>query len=135
MVLLNPCTHDLNTRRAIAVWACDTIYVCVQTHIVLHVMVRYLMCVTAPPHTTSQGEPWPSVIVGHMVDEVSQQADTQRLMLERFQMEVGLSVGFLSVSVPISVGFFSLFLSLSVYNVSCVSVPSLSKHSPATRTL
>uniref|UniRef100_A0A7S0RNW8 CS domain-containing protein n=1 Tax=Chlamydomonas leiostraca TaxID=1034604 RepID=A0A7S0RNW8_9CHLO len=42
-------------------------------------------------HVTLQkaqpGEPWPCAIAGHEVDAVTQQQDTQRLMLERFQME------------------------------------------------
>ncbi|GFR49668.1 hypothetical protein Agub_g11814, partial [Astrephomene gubernaculifera] len=33
------------------------------------------------------GEPWPSALSGHLLDPVAQQADTQRLMLERFQVE------------------------------------------------
>ena len=35
------------------------------------------------------GQPWPSVIKGHEADPVTQQQDQQRLMLERFQREVG----------------------------------------------
>lgn len=36
------------------------------------------------------GDPWPSVIKGHEVDVATQQAEQQRLMLERFQREVGV---------------------------------------------
>ncbi len=35
-----------------------------------------------------QGEPWRSAIAGHDLDPATQQADQQRLMLERFQAEV-----------------------------------------------
>lgn len=35
-----------------------------------------------------QGEPWTSVFVGHDINPVTQQEETQRLMLERFQEEV-----------------------------------------------
>ena len=35
-----------------------------------------------------QGDPWPSAIKGHEMDVVTQQAEQQRLMLERFQREV-----------------------------------------------
>jgi len=43
-------------------------------------------------HVTLQkqtpGEPWPAVFVGHRgLDPARQQAETQRLMLERFQLE------------------------------------------------
>ncbi|KIZ06512.1 NudC domain-containing protein 2 [Monoraphidium neglectum] len=34
-----------------------------------------------------QGDPWPSAIKGHEVDIMTQQAEQQRLMLERFQRE------------------------------------------------
>lgn len=40
-----------------------------------------------------QGEPWRSAIAGHDLDPATQQADQQRLMLERFQAEVGVGVG------------------------------------------
>lgn len=45
-----------------------------------------------PPRTSAlrvQGEPWASALRGHEVDMMTQQADQQRLMLERFQAEVG----------------------------------------------
>ena len=35
-----------------------------------------------------QGEPWTSVFVGHDINPLTQQEETQRLMLERFQEEV-----------------------------------------------
>ncbi|KAJ9505878.1 hypothetical protein QJQ45_017847 [Haematococcus lacustris] len=34
-----------------------------------------------------QGEPWPSALRGHEADPLTQQRDTERLMLERFQQE------------------------------------------------
>jgi hypothetical protein len=40
-----------------------------------------------------QGDPWPSAIKGHEVDIMTQQAEQQRLMLERFQREVGAAQG------------------------------------------
>lgn len=39
-------------------------------------------------HACMQGEPWPCAIRGHELDTLTQQADQQRLMLERFQAEV-----------------------------------------------
>lgn len=36
-----------------------------------------------------QGETWQAVIKGHELDPMAQQQDQQRLMLERFQREVG----------------------------------------------
>ena len=35
-----------------------------------------------------QGEPWMAALAGHHVDPLKQQAEQQRLMLERFQQEV-----------------------------------------------
>lgn len=35
-----------------------------------------------------QGEPWIAALAGHHVDPLKQQAEQQRLMLERFQQEV-----------------------------------------------
>jgi hypothetical protein len=35
-----------------------------------------------------QGEPWPSLFVGHELDAMAQEQERQRLMLERFQNEV-----------------------------------------------
>lgn len=35
-----------------------------------------------------QGEPWIAALAGHNVDPLKQQAEQQRLMLERFQQEV-----------------------------------------------
>lgn len=37
-----------------------------------------------------QGEPWLAVLQGHELDPAKQQADQQRLLLERFQREVRL---------------------------------------------
>ena len=37
-----------------------------------------------------QGEPWIAALAGHHVDPLKQQAEQQRLMLERFQQEVPL---------------------------------------------
>ena len=37
-----------------------------------------------------QGEPWIAALAGHHVDPLKQQAEQQRLMLERFQHEVRL---------------------------------------------
>jgi hypothetical protein len=34
-----------------------------------------------------QGDPWPSAILGHSLDPMTQQADQERLLLERFQIE------------------------------------------------
>ncbi|KAJ9519370.1 hypothetical protein QJQ45_023166 [Haematococcus lacustris] len=39
------------------------------------------------PGPTRPGEPWPSALRGHEADPLTQQRDTERLMLERFQQE------------------------------------------------
>lgn len=45
-------------------------------------LVALLTCVV------KQGEPWVAALAGHQVDPLKQQAEQQRLMLERFQQEV-----------------------------------------------
>jgi hypothetical protein len=66
-----------------------------------------------------QGEPWLAVLQGHELDPAKQQEDQQRLLLERFQREVGWEVmGFLqdaSGSVCLCLGFCGccLFLHMS----------------------
>ena len=45
-------------------------------------LTALLICVV------KQGEPWIAALAGHQVDPLKQQAEQQRLMLERFQQEV-----------------------------------------------
>jgi hypothetical protein len=38
-----------------------------------------------------QGEPWPSAIKGHELDPFARQKEQQRILLERFQVEVSVA--------------------------------------------
>jgi hypothetical protein len=76
-----------------------------------------------------QGETWPSAIAGHVLDPLAQQKEQERIMLERFQREVGgwnkLNDGMNKVAV-------SSYLLLGLVNACVVqTAPKARKHTTA----
>lgn len=99
-------------------------------------------CYALLHYFAAQGEPWPAVIVGHEADPMTQEEDTKRLMLERFQREVSppallsnqsYSNNSASTSACNSLGRVSaLHLSSEEGNKGCVSVSTSNSASHST---